>query len=647
MQVAISNRRDAEPSLPTGAWNQQPVAFAQVAGLLVLYFGLWLFTTPYAGLSHDAQAYAFQALARMDPDGLGKDIFLRFGSQDRYSIFPGLYALAAHRFGVEATAAALTLALQFCWLTAAFLVLRLLAGSRMALLSLGLLITIPGAYGGLRVFHIAEPFLTARLPAEVLSLLAIWAYLGSRRLVCAALLAAGLLLHPLMSFPALLFLVFLWVDSARPSGVNVPLATIGIVVALIAGALLAGGDRAVVNHEWLRILRLRSEHLFLDRWTPADWNNTVLTLLTLLLASLMIVPGQVKRAAACAMWLGLAGLLLTEISSEIWHLKILMQGQPWRWLWISRFFAITLMPVAIYCAWVSGRSARTSAVMLAAAWLVVVPVSSGLMLLEMIGSILALLSLVAWLARNRLPETTRILAERCAGAVLLVVLIGSAAKASLAALLSTLDPSVPANVQQLLGAMNTITPAVLIVVVAWVVLARFPGRLSQILVGIAGLSLVAFAAPMAKEKWTRREFSGPVHELFADWRAIIPQSNEVFWWDSLREVWFLLERRSYLTLSQGGGAVFSPEMTIELQRRAHFTRSFIDPGYWFNEPTALNAHPRPLTRTIMTEMCEDPALGNVVSVVDLQTGAHRKEWPYRGEYIYLYDCRDFRVKHGA
>ena len=373
--------------------------------------------------------------------------------------------------------------------------------------------------------------------------------------------------------------------------------------------MLAGGDRAVVDHEWLRILRLRSEHLFLDRWTPADWNNTVLTLLTLLLASLMIVPGQVKRAATCAMWLGLAGLLLTEFSSDIWHLKILMQGQPWRWLWISRFFAITLMPIAIYCAWTSGRSGRTSAVMLAAAWLVVVPVSSSSMVLAMIGSMLALVSLVAWLTRNRLPETTRKLAERCAGAVMLTALIGSAATASLAAVLSTLDPTVPANVQQLLGAINTITPAVLIVVGAWVVLARFSGRLSQILVAGAGLSLVTLAAPMATEKWTRREFSGPVHELFADWRAIIPRSNEVFWWDSLREVWFLLERRSYLTLSQGGGAVFSPEITIELQRRAQVTRSFIDPGYWFNEPAALSAHPMPLTKTIMTEMCEDPALG--------------------------------------
>jgi hypothetical protein len=514
-------------------------------------------------------------------------------------------------------------------------------------LSLGLLITIPGAYGGLRVFHIAEPFLTARLPAEVVSLLAIWACLAGRRLACAAFLVAGLLLHPLMSFPALIFVVFFWVDSARPAGIKVPLAAISVVVALIAGALLAGGDRAVVDHEWLRILRLRSEHLFLDRWTPGDWNNTVLTLLTHLLASLMCVPGQIKRAAACAMWLGLAGLVLAEISSEIWHLKMLMQGQPWRWLWISRFFAITLMPVAIYCGWTSGRSGRTSAVMLAAAWLVVVPVSSRSMLLEMIGSILALASLIAWLTRNRLPETTQILAERCAGAVMVVALIGAAATASLSAVLSTLDPSVPANVQQLLGAMNTITPAVLIVVAAWFVLARFAGRPSQILVAIAGLSLVALAAPMATEKWTRREFSGPAHELFADWRAIVPRSNEVFWWDSLREIWFLLERRSYLTLSQGGGAVFSPEMTTELQRRAQVTRNFIDPGYWFNEPTGLNAHPKPLTRTIMMEMCEDPSLGNVVSAVDLKTGAPRKEWPYRGEYIYLYDCRDFRVKRGA
>ena len=80
-----------------------------------MYAALWLLLTPYAGLSHDAQAYAFQALARLDPTVLGQDVFLKYDSQDRYTVFPLIYATLIQAFGLETTASSLTFACHLLW----------------------------------------------------------------------------------------------------------------------------------------------------------------------------------------------------------------------------------------------------------------------------------------------------------------------------------------------------------------------------------------------------------------------------------------------------------------------------------------------------------------------------------------------------
>ena len=49
-----------------------------------------------------------QALAHLKPDLLSNDIFLRFGSQDNYTLFSPLYAAVISLLGVEPAASLLT-----------------------------------------------------------------------------------------------------------------------------------------------------------------------------------------------------------------------------------------------------------------------------------------------------------------------------------------------------------------------------------------------------------------------------------------------------------------------------------------------------------------------------------------------------------
>ncbi len=61
-----------------------------VLGLLCV--GIWCLSHGYQGLFHDAGLYALQALAHRYPDFLSRDVFLRFGSQDRFTVFSPLVA---------------------------------------------------------------------------------------------------------------------------------------------------------------------------------------------------------------------------------------------------------------------------------------------------------------------------------------------------------------------------------------------------------------------------------------------------------------------------------------------------------------------------------------------------------------------------
>ena len=121
---------------------------------------------------------------------------------------------------------------QVLWYGAAFLLLRRLTGTNLALFGIALLLTLSNAYGGFGVFHLAEPFMTARLPAEVLSLAGLWLLLRDKAMLAGIVLAFGIAMHPLIAFPATLLAGCVWV-ARRFSPRWVPaLLACGVVAAV-------------------------------------------------------------------------------------------------------------------------------------------------------------------------------------------------------------------------------------------------------------------------------------------------------------------------------------------------------------------------------------------------------------------------------
>ena len=305
---------------------------------------LWLCLHGYHGLTGDGQIYAFQAFARLHPQ-LATDLYLQNTSQDRFTLFSPLYTWCIAAFGLEDAARLLTLLFVLWFLAAAWSFAAAVTGRDAAWLAVAFLLIVAGGYGGSGVFRILDPFLTARLPAEALAISALACYVhGIKRL--GALLAFGtLFIHPLMALPGLLLIVCLWV----PVRVSI-IGAVGGVFATLAIALVAV-DRCraashmltVIDDPWLEVVRERSQFLFLQLWATHDWGVNAQPILALGFTAVAVPDKRIRKLCAAAALVGAAGLAVAFIGGFIGPVAILVQGQAWRWVWITVFIGALLV----------------------------------------------------------------------------------------------------------------------------------------------------------------------------------------------------------------------------------------------------------------------------------------------------------------
>src|ERR1700722_17444613 len=124
---SVRNSRTAEDT---------PVALV-IFGLCVFPLcaaSLSMLLQPYLGVANDAIFYTMQGLAHLRPELYGNDIYLKFGSQDQYTVFGPMYAAAIRLLGIDHAAALLTLVSQAAFLLAAWQLARRLTPARPALL---------------------------------------------------------------------------------------------------------------------------------------------------------------------------------------------------------------------------------------------------------------------------------------------------------------------------------------------------------------------------------------------------------------------------------------------------------------------------------------------------------------------------------
>jgi len=626
----------ADPGSSSAAAPESARAHSAWLGV-ALFLGMlaaWMLLHAYVGLRQDAVLYAMQGLAHAHPVQWMQDIYLRYGSQDNFSIFATLYAQLILWIGLEPAARLLTLLAQVGFFFAAWRLACRLLPWRLAVFGLGLLITLQGFYGGSGLFAIAEDFLTPRLPAEALVLCGLLSWLSERRWLAGACLALAMSLHPIMGLAGAVMWLWLTIALVRP---RLAIGLIGAgALALIIAGLLASGPPLRFDDLWFAIGPARVPFVLVGRWSASDWGTNLMPLTALTIACVIVRDQPLRRLLGAALATGLSGLALSWLGGSWLHLVLIIQGQPWRWLWLSTVFANLMLPLIGTLLWQRGRLGRATGALLLADYLLMHESFAPLL----VPLTLALLALCQFGGQR--------LAQRAQGLVLtgalllLLIAIGVEASGFFIHARFGYFPNeaylMPLWMKQLRGASQYILLLpLLFIALAWLALRLRRGPL----LALSALLIVLIAAqtPAVWAQWNHLNFTDADKAQFASWRAKIPPNAEVLYTPNPLLQWILLERPSYMSDVQSASVLFSRPAAMVFLERAGPLKDFLiaeDMSHLSSDLTTTQDEPT------LASLCATTEVQFVVSRNDLQAtpvdeippSFHR---PYGG--LKLYQCQ--------
>lgn len=326
------------------------VALARLADrpgcLLALLLALNALARPYANLVHDARLYSVQVLNHLEHGAYNDDLFLRYGSQDQFSIFSCIVAPLVGLLGLRTAFFLLYLLCNTFFYFALIRLVRALVPDRAVGVAALLFVAVASLpFGGLNVFVVNESFLTPRILANSLVILALERILNDRYFAALGLIVAAMLMHPLMAFGGLL----IWAGclaTARLNGRLLAVLLMGscaIAVAVLAFEPLGVALFGRMDPEWREMVRDASAYNFPSEWTLHDWVNLSVSLAVPVwaLVGLPALDSRRRRLIAVAIAVGIAGMCGTALGAELPY-ALLFQGQPYRALWILKLLEVPL-----------------------------------------------------------------------------------------------------------------------------------------------------------------------------------------------------------------------------------------------------------------------------------------------------------------
>jgi hypothetical protein len=615
--------------------NTRTPSKIEILALAFLLVTLWLLVCGYHGLTGDAQIYAFQAVARLHPP-LATDLYLQNTSQDQFTVFPPFYAACIRLLDLENAARLLTVFFTAWLLGAAWSVTRAIGGRDAAWLGAAFLLIVAGDYGSSGVFRISEQYLTARLPAEALIVTAIACHLHGRKGLGYLLAVAALIVHPLIALPGLLLLICMS-SSLRLNILAVLgglIATLGI--ATLAIALPAGiPGLTVMDAAWAEVVRERSQFLFLPLWSVRDWEVNMRPFLYLGFTAIAVPDRRIRALCAAAGLVGATGLAVAWIGGVIGPVAILVQGQAWRWVWISVLVSVLLLPGVALKVWRDDACGPLCVVLLVSGW--TLPMDVGMACVS--------LALTVWVVRSQFSAFEAYFRWAAAALALAIVVWISTKCWAIAVPASGHMPMGAAQIRDIFGLR---VPALLLGTLVWWSVRTCRAKGVPVLTAVLLAALSLFTWPAAFKEAHAIASAGDVSE-FADWSNAIPPTSTVLVApprDVGAFVWFTLQRPNYLAVDQSAGVVFSRATSMEVQRRSEVLLPLMDPNWKILTRLRATASgqraesaTRALTATSLRQACADPQLGFVISPTDVGFHPIRHDRAGAWKDWNLYDCR--------
>jgi hypothetical protein len=602
---------------------------------------LWLALHGYHGITGDGQIYAFQAFARLHTP-LAADLYLQNTSQDQFTLFSPLYSRCIDLLGLENAARLLTLIFTVWFLAAAWNFASAVTGRDIAWLAVASLLIVAGDYGGSGVFQVMDPTLTARLPAEALIVTALGCHVRGMKRLSLLLAFGALLIHPLMALPGLLLVVCLWL----PVRVSV-IGAIGGVFATLVGAVAAANLQpehvlTVMDAPWLAVVRERSQFLFLQLWSIHDWDINAQPFISLAFTAIAVTDDRIRKLCAAAALVGTAGLAVALIGGLIGPVAILVQGQAWRWIWITVFVGVALIPVTALRVWRDEACGPLCALLLVWSW--ALPRGGG--------TACATLAVICWISRGYVGSRLDAYFRWISRALGVAIVAWFLTKFWTVMSPQTTSSGTPLGVVRMQDASALRVPAVMLSVLVWWGIRA--GRAASVPVllcaTLVALSICAF--PTAFNQHRMLAVPADIRE-FADWANDIPPTSTVLVTpprDVGAFVWFTLGRPNYLAMDQSTGVVFSRATALEVRRRSDVLLPLMDPDWKiltslrtkFGSRHKNEAATRPLTHENLIQVCADPQLGFVISPDKVGFDPLRHDHDGAWKDWNLYDCRKVR-----
>lgn len=352
------------PQMP----NQKTLSSRAITICVVLcLWAAWLVQYRYHGIFQDTYVYAFLALHHLDPATFQNDLFVRFGSQDRFSFFPGLYGLAVRSLGLIPATLLLTILGQCLWFGGVVSLARRLAPGWHWLPCVAAVLLLDPHYDPFMGFPYGEPHLTPRIFAEAFCLFSLSALWRGRYGLSALLAGAGAMLHPLMASLACSVwgLVFLldrqWRISIRlVFGIA---AALGIGV-LAFGVVGVGAMTGAMDTAWYRVIEhMGSLYLFPQMWTIGSLCKLLYFILVFALAArCRLIPSP--RILGCLVGAMLVLLGIWLVGSGVFRNVFVTQLQVWRGLWLVQIVGVVANVLVLVRLWQGSCAERWGAAFL-------------------------------------------------------------------------------------------------------------------------------------------------------------------------------------------------------------------------------------------------------------------------------------------
>jgi hypothetical protein len=509
---------------------------------------------PYQGVRHDAILYLGQALHRLWPDILGRDVFFSHGSQDRFTLVTGPLAWLLSHFGVADVEMGLTAACNLAFAAAAWTLCGLIAPGRrwICVVSLALL---SHAYGKLALFNYAENFFTGRSLAEPLVLLALVAWATQRHVKGGLLLVLAALIHPLVTIPGV---VMAWMLSvARDRRWLWALTALAPIAVLAwAGITPFAGLFERFDDAWWDLISGFDAQVRMTDWNAVDLISAALDLTLLGIAAKVLSPPG-RRFVTSALASSMLLLVVAALGGDVIRDVLVVQLQLWRVLWLSHAIAILCLPVIVLDFWREGGPGRLLGAAAVAAELTV---SWTLPHAWIFVVWLAVAVVIHW----RPADISRtVLRAALAGTVMVVVGVSTLIAVTTYRLIE--GDAVLGSVAQPVLVLLT-TPA--LGVLAIVGLVQLLGRLPTW--GAVTLMIALLVACTSqwdqRSDWNRTVEATPLGQHPFD--RYVPRSAQVYWHTELLPTWAMLGRASYVSIDQGAGIVFNRATAMDFAERS-------------------------------------------------------------------------------